>query len=116
MRHQAGFSLIEAMIALVVLGFGLLAVTKMQLSMTAATQLARQRADATLIATNTMEKARAAGCVALPATLLTATAQASTQYNMQVDCSSAMTVTIRWKDAQAQAGDPDNQVVLISQL
>lgn len=116
MRHQTGFSLIEAMIAVVVLGFGILAATKMQLNMSIATQLSRQRAEATLIATNVLEIARAKGCSASPETPLTVAAQASAQYKMQIDCSPSMTVTIRWKDVQTKAGDADNRVVLVSQF
>lgn len=111
MRQQSGFSLIEAMIALVVLGFGILAATKMQLNMSIATQLSRQRTEATLIATNELERARAMGCP-IPFTIpLAAASQASAQYSMQVECS-PMTVTIRWKDVQ----DTDNKVELVSQL
>ncbi|MBS4639849.1 type IV pilus modification PilV family protein [Aeromonas media] len=116
MRHQAGISLIEAMIAIVILGFGILATTKMQLNMSIASQLSRQRAEATLMATNELEKARAKGCTALSETQLAAAAQASAQYKMQIDCSAGMTVTIRWKDVQTKAGDTENQVVLVSQF
>lgn len=115
MRHQAGFSLIEAMIALVVLGFGILAATKMQLNMSIATQLSRQRTEATLIATNALERARAMGCTASPETPLAAASQASAQYKMQIACS-PMTVTVKWRDVQLKAGDADNKVELVSQL
>jgi len=116
MRHQAGFSIIEAIIAIVILGFGILAATKMQLNMSIASQLSRQRAEATLIATNEIERARAMGCTALSETQLDAAAQASAQYKMQIDCSSGMTVTVRWQDVQTKAGDDENQVVLVSQF
>ena len=112
MRHQAGFSLIESMIAIVVLGVVLLATTKMQLNMSIATQLARQRAEATLLATNELERARAMGCTASPTTLLPAASQASAQYKMQIVCSPGMTVTVGWKDA----GNADNKVELVTQL
>lgn len=117
MKYQTGFSLVEVMIAVIVLGFGLLAATKMQLNMSLATQLSRQREEATLMASNVMEKARAAGCVASAKTQLAAAAQASTQYSMQVECSaSTMRVTVEWKDAQTMSGDSDNKVMLVSQL
>lgn len=116
MRQQTGFSLIEVMIALVVLGFGLLAMTKMQLNMSLATQWSRQRADATLMATNVIERARSVGCVASPETAQTAAMQASTRYKMQVDCSPVMKVTVRWSDTRTQGEDPDNRVVLVSQF
>ena len=110
MRYQGGVSIIEAIIAAAVLGIGLMAAVKMQINMGVATQLSRQRADATLLATNMIEQARADKCMAKEPTLLTTTTQGNaqfntmgnTQYTMGVTCAgTTMTVTITWNDHAA---------------
>ena len=132
MRYQGGVSIIEAIIAAAVLGIGLMAAVKMQINMGVATQLSRQRAEATLLATNRIEQARADKCVAMAPTLLTTTTQGNAQFNtmgnteytMGVTCvGTTMTVTITWNDSRgtqaqvaANEGAFDNKVVLVSQL
>ncbi len=57
--RQGGFSLIESLIATVVVAFGLLAVTGMQITLTRSADLARQRGEATRLAEERLEALRA---------------------------------------------------------
>ena len=58
MQHQNGMSLIETMVSLIILGFGLIAIAGMQYSMTAGDQLSRQRSVAVLLAQSKVEEIR----------------------------------------------------------
>ncbi len=57
--RQGGFSLVESLIATVVVAFGLLAVTGMQITLTRSADLARQRGEAARLAEERMEALRA---------------------------------------------------------
>lgn len=58
MKQQKGFSLIETMVSLIILGFGLIGIAGMQFNMTAADQLSRQRSTAVLLAQSKIEEIR----------------------------------------------------------
>ena len=58
MKQQIGFSLIETMVALIILGFGLIGIAGIQLNMTVADQLARQRSVAVTLAQSKIEEIR----------------------------------------------------------
>lgn len=58
-RGNAGFTLIDAMIAVVVLATGILALTLLQTTMVRATAEARDRSEATTVAQNLIEETRA---------------------------------------------------------
>ena len=127
---QEGFSIIEAMIAAVILGFGLIAVTKMQANARFATDLARQRTEAVALASSKIEMLRGgAACASGTSTLdSTTNAQASTTYGMTWTCDSAtklVKVIVTWDDSRgtqtkAAAADGsatvDNRVELNSSL
>lgn len=101
-QRMRGFSLIEAMISLVILTIGVLGVTKMQLTMSASTHLAREREMATSIATNRFEEMRDAGiCVTDAGTTAITPHQSSSVFYMQVECpsSSIADITVTWTDS-----------------
>lgn len=58
-RHVRGVSLIEALVALAVMGFGILAIFGMQLTLRNTGDMSKQRAEAVRIAQATLESARA---------------------------------------------------------
>jgi type IV pilus modification protein PilV len=59
-RHrQAGFTLVEALVALLVMSFGMLALAGMQMTMNRSADLARQRSEAVRLAQLKMEQLRA---------------------------------------------------------
>lgn len=124
--QQRGFSLIEAMIALLVMAFGMLALSGMQLSLSRNSDVAKQRNEAMRIAQERIEQARsytslaaAAGIdwtnlvadVAAPATVTT-----NTTYTVAVaaggvvnDAARAIQVTTTWTDRVG-----DSQIVTLS--
>lgn len=119
--NQSGFTIIEAMIAFVILSVGLLASVKMMVNMGVASQIARQRMVAVNYASNKLEELRAIGaCTVLPATKQVKAIQATTEYTLQVTClGNIATVIVTWNDSrggQTQVGGADNQVKLESQL
>jgi len=102
---QEGFSIIEAMIATVILGFGLIAVTKMQANARFATDLSRQRTEAVILATSQIEMLRGGGACANGTSTLdsTANAQASTTYAMTWTCdpiTKLVKVIVTWNDSR----------------
>jgi len=58
-QHQSGFTLIEALITLLVIGFGMLSIAGMQLSLSRNGDLAKQRTEATRLAQERIETLRA---------------------------------------------------------
>lgn len=103
-----GFSLIEVMISLVILTVGILGVTKMQLTMSSSTHLAREREMATTIATNRFEEMRDTGvCVTDSGTTAIIPYQSSAEFYMEVACpsSSIANLTVTWADS---SGDTNN--------
>jgi len=115
MKKQCGFSLIEALISIVVLTVGLLGAVKMQANMSAATQLSRQRGDALSMASNQLEILRDSGvCTTSNSGPITPT-QGSASYNMAVTCDGTHkipTVTVNWNDAKGVS----NRVQLTTSL
>ena len=109
------------MVAFAIVSIGLLASAKMETNTWVGTQVARQRMEAMIYASNELETLRANGaCIELPPTKQNKSAQATTEYTLQVTCvGNAVTVTVTWNDSrggQTQVGGADNQVVLDSQI
>ncbi len=118
--------MIEAMIALVILTFGLLATAKMQLNMGVASQLARQRMEATNYATNVLEELRAKVACGDTSTGDMKSLQSTTTYKVELTSCSATSaiVLVTWLDSRgnqskvkdATNNDTDNRVLLSTQL
>ncbi len=115
-KSQQGFTLIEAMVTVLVLSIGLIGVTKMQLSVALNTQLARQRGEAVLLAQSRIEGLRglAAACSAVTDAPVTPSTQGSTSYTLKIACptTSEVTVTVTWLDSRGAS----NNVVLSTTL
>lgn len=127
---QRGFSLIEAMIALLVMAFGMLALAGMQLNLSRNADVAKQRTEAMRIAQERVEQARsytslvtAVGAidwanlvadVASPATVTT-----NAQFNVAVtaggvvgDAARALRVAVTWTDRAGDAQRVDLSTVV----
>jgi type IV pilus assembly protein PilV len=103
--NQYGFSLVETMVAIVILGLGLLGSIAMQLNMAAATQYSRQRMEAVVMAKTELEKMRDTGvCVAVTKEPETPY-QGSVAYTVATTCPAANTpsVAVTWTDAKGAA-------------
>jgi type IV pilus modification protein PilV len=61
LRRQAGFSIIEALISLLVVAFGLLGIASFQYTLSRASDVAKQRTEATRIAQREMDRLRSFG-------------------------------------------------------
>jgi Tfp pilus assembly protein PilV len=85
-RGQAGISLLEALVALVVMSFGMLALAAMQLNLSRNADVAKQRSEALRIAEERIELARSF-------TQMTASVGAIDWANLQTDVASPATVT-----------------------
>jgi len=109
-KNMRGFSLLEAMIALVILTIGILGASKMELTMSASEHLSRQREMAVLIASSKLEELRDSGTCgdkgSVTETTTTPT-QSSATFEMTVTCTTTTdaTVTVTWQDA---SGDENN--------
>jgi prepilin-type N-terminal cleavage/methylation domain-containing protein len=68
-REQAGFTLVEALCAIVILSFGLMAITNLMLVAATSNTVANQSTAATALATQQMEVLKATNFLALPAPL-----------------------------------------------
>lgn len=66
-RRSLGFSIVEALVALLVLSFGMLAIAGFQVTLSRNSDLAKQRTEATRLAQQKMESLRAYGQVATDA-------------------------------------------------
>ena len=121
-KHQRGITLIEALVALAILGFGLLGATKMQMNLTANAQVARQRAEAVQLAKSKIELMRSTNICAAESGSTYTPPQGSAIFTFNVTCDgSSPTVVVSWNDAkggQAKAKDDtaDNRVVLTTTL
>lgn len=123
---QSGSAIIEAMIALVLLSVGLLATAKMQLNMGLASQLARQRMEATNYASNVLEELRAKVACADASVGSKKPLQSSTTYTVRLTtCTTkSATVLVTWTDARgnqkkiqdADGNDTDNRIQLSTQF
>ncbi|MFC3533695.1 type IV pilus modification protein PilV [Vogesella facilis] len=109
-HSQAGLSLIEALIAIVILSIGLIGATKLQLSINMATQTSRQRVEAMNYARNKVELLRDAGACTAATEGPTTPYQGSTAYNLTVTCTTVKqpVVTVTWVDSK---GDNSNLVI-----
>lgn len=110
MTHQRGFSLVEALIGLLVLTLGLLAVLRGQPLLRQHAEIARQRSEAVRLAQEDIEQQRAALGTPVGGERLVDDALGSTRYRIvrAVDAASwpdacVVTVTVHWSD---RAGAP----------
>jgi type IV pilus modification protein PilV len=130
-RRQRGFSLIEALIAMVVLAFGMLAIASFQMNLSRNSDLAKQRAEATRLAQERMEELRSfatfAGYAALTAGTDTPAAGSNVTYtrtwsfpdgSTAADPRRVVKVAVEWTDRTGeQQREVDGRgVVLISVL
>jgi type IV pilus modification protein PilV len=118
-RQSRGFTLIEALVALIVVAFGMLAMAGMQLTLSRNADLARQRGEATRLAEEMIEQLRAFNSIATGTGLIawdslasgtdqpTTTSNASfsrawTVGGTNADSMRSVRVTVSWTD---RAGD-----------
>lgn len=102
MKKMKGMSLIETLISLAILSYGIIATIKMQSNMTLANQTSRQRVEATALAKSKIEYLRSTGTCD-PAESGTYTpVQGNTQYNITVTCPTNKTpkVVVTWFDSR----------------
>ncbi len=109
-NNMHGFSLLEAMIALVILTVGILGASKMEITMSAAQHLSRQREMAVLIASSKLEELRDSGTCGTTGSVTETTTtptQSSATFDMTVTCTTTTdaTVKVTWNDA---SGDENN--------
>jgi prepilin-type N-terminal cleavage/methylation domain-containing protein len=111
-RRQRGFSLIEALVALVVMAFGMLALAGMQLTLSRSGDIAKQRVEAMRLAQARIERMRAftgisSGAVnwngldAIANETVTTNATytvASTMAGLDTDAMRPVNVTVSWTD------------------
>ncbi len=113
----SGFTLIEALIALAVTAFGLLAVAGLQTALARHADIARQRGEATRLAQARIEAMRsaadAAGHAALASGSDTPATTSNTRYERRWTVTDDATpghkllrVTVRWADRQQDPADP----------
>jgi Tfp pilus assembly protein PilV len=95
-RGQVGLSLLEALVALVVMAFGMLSLAAMQLNLSRSADVAKQRTEAMRIAQGRIEQARSF-------TDLNANAGAVDWVNLQADVASPATVTANTNTAYTVA-------------
>lgn len=119
-----GFTLIEALVSILVVGVGVLGLAKMNGNLLQGTGLSKTRADAIQIAQQQLELARNAvaggGCTALPTTTQTSNVSGvSSYYTLNTNYSASGTtgnmeiaVTVAWTDNDNDA--TNNQVILRS--
>lgn len=102
---QKGFSLIEVMVSMVILGLGLLGAVAMQLNMSAATQYSRQRMEAVVMAKTVFEKMRDTGVCAAETKSPQTPYQGSAAYTVAITCPAAANprVIVSWTDAKGTA-------------
>lgn len=102
-NKESGFSLLEVMIAAVILGLGLLGAVAIQLNISAATQYSRQRMEAVVMGKTALEQLRDIGvCTASSGDPITPY-QGSAAYSVTTTCSSGNTrVVVTWTDAKGR--------------
>lgn len=132
MKNQRGVGLVEVMISMLILSVGLIAVIKMQLTVSGNVQLARQRWEAVALANSKIEQLRGQGAANCVSTAVTETIvpayNATTTYTRTSSCDNTAgtkmaNVTVTWNDARgtqrkvpAGTGNADNQVKLNTSL
>ena len=122
-RAQAGFSLIEVLVALVILGVGLMGLARLQLSMLAGTADTAAYDHAVRLANDQMELLR---YTAISGALPTAGADERQLHDLTfqrgwvADCDSLaacrVTVSVRWQEPRAGAATPQREIVLHAHL
>jgi type IV pilus modification protein PilV len=128
-HSQAGFSLIEALIAMLVLAFGMLAIASFQTTLSRNSDIAKQRAEATRLAQERIEELRSfasfAGYAALAAGSDTLTGVSNTTFarawsfpdgSTAADPRRVLKVAVEWTDrtGEAQTEVAGRGVVLMS--
>ena len=119
-------SLIESLISLVILSFGLIATIGMQINLTTATQISRQRVEAVALAKSKIEFFKSKGvCDAAESGTYTPL-QGNTTYTITVTCSDSKNpkLVVGWNDskggqtkvANGVGGAVDNRVELNTTL
>lgn len=105
--RQRGLGLVEALIALLVLSLGMLAVVRLQPLLRQHAEHARQRCEAVRLAQEDIERQRTSGSAA--GSVVVDEDSASTRYELRrvVDATSwpnarAVTVTVHWNDRDGQ--------------
>lgn len=120
--RQAGFTLLEALIALLVMAFGMLALAGMQLSLSRGADIAKQRTEAMRLAQEQMETLRSYASLTAWNALAggTNTAATNTTYTRtwafggaSTDTMRPVTVTVAWADRTSAA---DNQTVTLASV
>jgi len=120
--RESGFSLVEVMVAMLILSIGLLGAALMQANISTAALIAKQRSEALALATNRLELKRAevsaegAACVASDTeetvNAVTATYTVTTNTVCDGVRYEGVTVTVEWADSD---GD-ENNVELITEF
>lgn len=102
-NHQRGLGLVDALLGLLVLTLGLLAVLRLQPELRRHAEVARQRSEAVRLAQAEIEQARAAPAALVPDDRLVDPALAATRYRLMrsVDAATwpnatALTVAVQW--------------------
>lgn len=120
--RQAGFTLLEALIALLVMAFGMLALAGMQLSLSRSADIAKQRTEAMRLAQEQMETLRSYASLTAWNALAggTNTAATNTTYTRTwafggaiTDTMRPVTVTVAWADRTSAA---DNQTITLASV
>ena len=121
-KDQGGMSLIESLISLVILSFGLTATTKMQMNLTTTTQISRQRVEAVALAKSKIEFFRSTGACNAAESGTYTPLQGNTTYTITVTCSDSKNpkLVVGWNDSKGDqakvAGGMDNRVELNTTL
>lgn len=119
---QAGFTLVEALIALLVMAFGMLALAGMQLQLSRSGDIAKQRTEAMRLAQEQMETLRSYSTItawnALAGGTNTATTNATYTRTWALGGASTdkmrpVTVTVTWAD---RASTADNQTITLASV
>lgn len=122
MKHtQFGFTILEGVVAFVILSIGLIASIKMMVNMKVSSQISQQRMQAMDYASNQLEEMRAEGlCTPVPETIQAKRTQDNALYKLQVSCvGNHATVSVTWNDSrgdQTQVNGADNQIILDSEI
>ena len=102
MKKQYGMSLIESLISIAVLGFGIVATTKIQVNMTLATQVSKQRVEAVALARSKIEVFRSTGTCNTADSGNYTPLQGNTTYNIAITCTDTKTpkLVVAWNDSK----------------
>ena len=114
---QQGMSLIESLIALAILSFGLIATTKMQMNLTVGTQSSRQRIEAVALAKSKIEVMRSTGLCNTAEGGDYTPLQGSTKYTLTVTCPTTTTpkLVVSWFDSRGgQAKTVSGKTTLVA--